>query len=261
MSEIERYIRQAAAKRGIDPEIAVRVARSEGGLNDPVRQSLVKKNGRQEPSYGPYQLLIGGGNSGFPTGMGNDALRAGIDPRDPNQWQRGVDFALDGANANGWGAWYGAKAAGIGNRQGIGGKPQPVGANLMAPPITTSRDVTDRPIVNNTDGMRHEAMAAQAAIPTDPNAAPVDSTLFGRMKERFAAADAKEGGALGPLSKFVENQSKQREALAQEHAAPIQSNLGAFEAADSSRMAQAQAMMSQLMNARKAKVPGFSMMG
>lgn len=117
---IEAYIREAAAARGIDPDVAVTVARSEGGLKDPVRQSLVRKNGRQEPSYGPFQLLIGGGDTGFPAGMGNDALAAGIDPRDPSQWQRGIDFALDNAAKNGWGAWYGAKAAGIGNRQGIG---------------------------------------------------------------------------------------------------------------------------------------------
>lgn len=133
---IEAYIREAAAARGIDPDIAVTVARAEGGLKDPTRQSLVRKNGRQEPSYGPFQLLIGGGDTGFPAGMGNDALAAGVDPRDPNQWQRGIDFALDNAAKNGWGAWYGAKAAGIGNRQGIGGaRPAPQQVASLDPSI------------------------------------------------------------------------------------------------------------------------------
>ena len=118
---IEAYIRQAAAARGIDPDVAVTVARSEGGLKDPTRRAGYVKNGMREPSYGPFQLLVGGEGTGFPKGMGNDALAAGIDPRDPNQWQRGIDFALDGAAKNGWGAWYGAAKAGIGNRQGIGG--------------------------------------------------------------------------------------------------------------------------------------------
>lgn len=131
--EIEAYIRQAAIARDIDPDIAVRVAKSEGGLKDPTRQSLVTRNGRREPSYGPFQLLIGGGDTGFPTGMGNDALAAGIDPRDAAQWQKGINFALDNAAKNGWGAWYGAKAAGISNRQGIGGARRPVQVASLDP--------------------------------------------------------------------------------------------------------------------------------
>lgn len=119
---IEQYIRQAAAARDINPNIAVAVAKSEGGLNDPVRQSEVVKNGVREQSYGPFQLYLGGG-------LGNKALQAGIDPRDPNQWQRGVDFALDAAKQGGWGPWYGAKAIGVTGKMGIGGNP----ANVPAP--------------------------------------------------------------------------------------------------------------------------------
>ncbi|TBG78624.1 hypothetical protein ELG76_04210 [Rhizobium leguminosarum] len=131
MTPLEQYIRQAAAARGIDPEIAVRVAKSEGGLNDPIRQSGVMKNGAREPSYGPFQLLIGGGGSGFPEGLGNRAVAAGIDPRNPNDAYRGIDFALDEASKKGWGQWYGAKAAGLGNFAGIGGAPS--GAMPQAP--------------------------------------------------------------------------------------------------------------------------------
>lgn len=129
---IEQYIRQAALQRGIDPDIAVRVAKSEGGLKDPTLQSYSTKNGRREPSYGPFQLLVGGGDTGFPVGLGNAALKAGIDPRDPNQWQRGVDFALDQAKAGGWSPWYGAKAAGVdrwGGIRGGGASPDTAPAN------------------------------------------------------------------------------------------------------------------------------------
>ena len=112
---IEAYIRQAAIARGIDPDIAVRVARSEGGLTNPVRQSDVVRDGVREPSFGPFQLYMAGG-------LGNRALAAGIDPRDPSQWQAGVDFALDEAKRAGWGQWYGAAKAGISNRAGLGGK-------------------------------------------------------------------------------------------------------------------------------------------
>jgi hypothetical protein len=56
-------------------------------------------------------------------GLGNKALEAGIDPRDPAQWQKGVDFALDQAKTGGWGPWYGAKKVGITGMAGIGNAP------------------------------------------------------------------------------------------------------------------------------------------
>ncbi|MEC5291598.1 MULTISPECIES: hypothetical protein [unclassified Aurantimonas] len=122
ISAAEQYIRQAAAERGVDPDTAVRVARSEG-LQRGTWQSNATKNGVREPSFGPFQLLVGGEGTGFPTGMGNDFIqRTGLDPSDPKNLNAAIDFALDGAKQNGWGAWYGAKAAGIGNRQGIGGR-------------------------------------------------------------------------------------------------------------------------------------------
>lgn len=110
--EIADYIRQSATARGIDPDTALRVAMSEGGLKDPVRQSDYVKNGVREASYGPFQLYMGGG-------LGNKALEAGIDPRDPNQWRQGVDFALDQAATGGWSPWYGAAKVGLGNRAGL----------------------------------------------------------------------------------------------------------------------------------------------
>lgn len=126
MTPIEAYIRQAAILRGIDPDTAVRVARAEGGLDNPVRQSDVVKGGRREQSYGPFQLLMQGG-------LGEKALNAGIDPRDPNQWQQGVDFALDHVTRNGWGEWYGAKAVGITGFDGVSKKSKPIGVSLATP--------------------------------------------------------------------------------------------------------------------------------
>lgn len=112
--DIESYIRKAAADRGIDPDIAIRVAQSEGGLKDPFRQSDIVKNGVREQSYGPFQLYMGGG-------LGNKALEAGIDPR--KDWQAGIDFALDQAASGGWGPWYGAKKIGVTGMTGIGRRP------------------------------------------------------------------------------------------------------------------------------------------
>lgn len=114
------YIAQAAKARGIDPGVAVRVARSEG-LAPNTWQSNVTKNGQRERSYGPFQLYTGGG-------LGNQFQQAtGKDPSDPSTWQAGVDFALDHASKNGWGSWYGAANTGIGNWQGINRGAAPTG--------------------------------------------------------------------------------------------------------------------------------------
>ncbi len=111
---IASYISSAAAARGIDPAIALKVAQSEGGLKSWNMQSTYVKNGVQEPSFGPYQLYMGGG-------LGNAFQKqTGLDPRLAANGPAGVDFALDNAKKNGWGAWYGAKKVGVGNWDGIG---------------------------------------------------------------------------------------------------------------------------------------------
>lgn len=155
-NDLESYIVQAALARGIDPNVALRVARGEGGLNDPFRRgqgpaprSQAAGLGPLENSFGPFQLYI----SGTGAGLGDRAVAAGIDPR--KNWQGGVDFALDEAKRAGWGQWYGAKAAGITGMMGIGGVPvagvaPPVGApaapagtaapafgDVVAPPLVT----------------------------------------------------------------------------------------------------------------------------
>lgn len=114
-TDVASYITKAAMARGIDPQIALRVAKSEGGLNSWNLQSSYFKNGVQEPSYGPFQLYTGGG-------LGNDFMRkTGLDPRLAANGPAGVDFALDHAAQNGWGAWYGAAKVGVGKWDGIGG--------------------------------------------------------------------------------------------------------------------------------------------
>lgn len=112
--DIASYIAQAAVKRGIDPQVALAVARSEGGLSSWNMQSGVFKNGIQEPSFGPFQLYKGGG-------LGNVFMsQTGRDPALAANGPAGVDFALDYASKNGWSSWYGAGKAGISNWQGIG---------------------------------------------------------------------------------------------------------------------------------------------
>jgi hypothetical protein len=116
-NDIEQYIQQAAQRRGIDPSIAVKVAKSEG-LAPGVWQSNVVKNGRRETSYGPFQLLVGGG-------LGDKFKQTtGLDPSDPTSAYQQVDFALDEAAQGGWGPWYGAAKVGVGRWDGLkGAKP------------------------------------------------------------------------------------------------------------------------------------------
>ncbi len=126
VSPVEQYIRQRAQAYGINPDIAVKVAKGEGGLQDPFRRgqgpaprSQAPGLGATEHSFGPLQLYV----SGTGAGLGDRALAAGIDPR--KDWQGGVDFALKEASQKGWGQWYGAKAQGITGKMGIGGTPSP----------------------------------------------------------------------------------------------------------------------------------------
>jgi hypothetical protein len=133
VAQSEAYIRRKALELGVDPDIAVRVARAEG-LQPGTWQSNASRNGRREPSYGEFQLLVGGGDTGFPVGLGNDFMtKTGLNPADPANRNAMIDFALGTAAREGWGKWMGAKAAGVGNMTGIGGSGL---AAMMAPAPT-----------------------------------------------------------------------------------------------------------------------------
>ena len=88
-------------------------------------------------SFGPFQLHYGGVAPGGNAvgGMGDDFTAATkLDARDPSTWKQQVDFALDHAAQNGWGAWHGAQKARIGNWAGIGDAGQtPAGGQGSAP--------------------------------------------------------------------------------------------------------------------------------
>jgi len=101
--DVEKYIREAAIKRGIDPNVAVQVARNEGGGG---------YVGDRGSSFGPYQLHMGGLASGgmAVSGLGDEfRKKTGLDPRDPSTWQAQVDFSLNYAKEHGWSPWHGWK--------------------------------------------------------------------------------------------------------------------------------------------------------
>ncbi len=104
----EAFIRDYAAKIGVNPDQAVAIAQAEGmnptGFRSANQASTVDVSGGQPFSFGDFQLNTR-------NGMGVDALKAGIDPRDPNQWQAADQYALDQMKQHGVGAWSGDPAA------------------------------------------------------------------------------------------------------------------------------------------------------
>lgn len=186
MTDLEQIIRDSAARNGIDPEIAVRVARSEG-LAPGVWQSNARKNGLREPSYGPFQLLVGGGDTGFPEGLGNAFIKAtGLDPRDQATAPQQIDFALKTAAQDGWRQWYGAKNAGIGRWQGI--KPGARSAadagalqRAAAQPILGA-DARQAAVEQQIGPQQPYQPPAQAPVTADPGTSPLGAMLSGFME-------------------------------------------------------------------------------
>ena len=131
MMQTIELIKQEAIKRGIDPNVALQVARSEG---------LGSYTGDQGSSFGPFQLHYGGvAQGGNKVGGLGDVFtqKTGLDARDPRTVPQQVGFALDQAKQGGWGPWHGWKGdprAGLpGGPQG-GQQPQPQsGAPQQAP--------------------------------------------------------------------------------------------------------------------------------
>jgi len=115
-NDVREYIRFAAEARGIDPDVALRVALSEGGLTP------VTWTGDYGSSFGPFQLHYGnlapGANSA--AGLG-DAFTSetGLRATDPATWRQQVDWSLDRAIRDGWTPWHGAARVGIGPYDGM----------------------------------------------------------------------------------------------------------------------------------------------
>jgi hypothetical protein len=258
--DMAEYIRQAAAARGMDPDAVLEVVRTEGGLSDPFQQSFAKKNGIREPSYGPFQLLVGGEGTGFPEGLGNVALSRGIDPR--KDWQGGIDLALDTAAKEGWGQWYGPKNAGLSRWHGIKDGARALGTSLNSNPIASGgyasegpmqeahnrvvqplsppRTIADRPIGTSAPAMT-----------TDPGSLNLEG-LMAKLKTPDAAGGFDDmlaamggGGSSGSSAPQIQPTGFGA-AVASENAA---------------RMVPAQQLMAALLAKKRGKVPGLSLMG
>jgi hypothetical protein len=146
-------IQQYATEIGVDPEIALRVAKSEG---------LYGYTGDQGSSFGPFQLhygnVAGGGNK--VGGLGDTFTQVtGLDARDPRTVDAQIQFALNEAKIHGWGAWHGWKGD---PRAGLPGGPQGEAAPMQARPV---QPILYSAPVNQyaSAGMMNDAMPLQTA--------------------------------------------------------------------------------------------------
>jgi hypothetical protein len=188
---LSAYIRETAQKYGIDPEIAIKVAKSEGLRS--FRSGVRQKSGQEEPSWGAFQLYTGGG-------LGNEFQKAtGLDPSDPANEKATIDYALRTAAKVGWGPWHGAKNTGIGEFEGIGRKTpeQTAAAAAGATPVSEGA-----PVVTKTGT---DANTAPDASRTASGAAA--GGLLDKLKDPTGTAATGLGEAISGLGKAVTGSS------------------------------------------------------
>jgi hypothetical protein len=120
-AEIEGFIREAAIMRGISGDIAIRVARSEGGVDEYAKRGTFATGS----SFWAFQLHYGGIGTpyeylGTVAGMGNGFTKlTGWQPGAEAAWRDSTRYGLNRAKASGWSAWYGAAHVGVGQWEGI----------------------------------------------------------------------------------------------------------------------------------------------
>ena len=103
-SNWEDLIRSRAQAKGINPDVAMKVARTEG-----LGGNYAGDNGS---SFGPFQLHYGGIAKGGNAVSGLGDLftnQTGLHASDPKTVPQQVDFALDYAKTHGWSSWHGWK--------------------------------------------------------------------------------------------------------------------------------------------------------
>ena len=194
---LKEYVRKGMIARGNDPNIALKVWTGEG-LSPGVWQSNVRTAKGREPSFGPFQMLVGGGDTGYPEGMGNAFTRAtGLDPRDPKNVYAMADYAMNHASKKGYGEWYAARDQGIGPMAGIG-------ANARVMPVS----YTQEPVAPRAgpptpyEGLGPSSMAQSGVQPaggqiSSPAAPSVAPWAPGGSKASLLQQFTREGGTGG----------------------------------------------------------------
>ena len=186
------FIRSYANSIGLDPNLALGIANAEGlrawSAKNPNAASTVDVQNGQPFSFGDFQLNIR-------NGLGTQALKGGIDPRDPNQWQAADKFALDQMKAGGVGPWKGDAFAkqylATGNVPALPAMP---GTTLNSAP-TTPAGGPGAPAAPGQPGQPSGGMAA--SLPGyQPNSPGAKMTAKGL--QQLAGGDQGSGGGEAP---------------------------------------------------------------
>ena len=167
MDDHSQFIRNYASQIGLNPNVALGVAGAEGlhawGPNNPNAGSYVDRTNGQPWSFGDFQLNTR-------NGMGVDAMRAGINPQDPTQWQAADRFALDRMKAGGLGPWKGDQfARSWGNQPITGGQPM-MAQNQQQQQVPPAP--TDGPGIGSGYPTPTSPTAVASAAPAAPADAP-----------------------------------------------------------------------------------------
>ena len=188
----EAHIRATAQKYGIDPDVAVKVAKSEG-LRD-----FLGDNGK---SGGAFQLYTGGG-------LGNKFKKeTGLDPLDPKNEDATIDYALKEAAKGGWGPWYGAAKVGVGKWDGITGGTAKTDAASGYGGIGSDAAASERATrIKGTDTSTETPEVAQNT-PQGPAATPTGDFLT-KLQNPQGNASAGLSEALSGLGQAITGTSK-----------------------------------------------------
>jgi hypothetical protein len=197
--EVINYIIQSAQARGIDPRVSLRVFQGESSFNPSAK--LVTP---REASYGVTQLNI-------KNGLGVDALRRGIDPRDPSQWKETIDFSHDQVKRGGWTPWSAAAKAGVGRWTGVDSRDSaattirpPKNIDIGDQPTLASLNPPTKPLSNNRQGVSRENSAERNILsqmsPTETNMArpSIPDAIREAMDETVGGGRVRVAGFVPP---------------------------------------------------------------
>lgn len=154
----EAFIRSESIKRGLDPDVMMKVARSEGFDN-------FKSAIPGEESYSAFQLHLTAGGRG--NAVGDQFVKAtGKDPRDRANEALAIQFALDDIRAHGLGAYHGAARVGLGARAGGagGGSSQSTSMAFSGPITVVANNPTEFSDKLRDLGFKRKAEANQSSV-------------------------------------------------------------------------------------------------
>lgn len=116
-AEKEAFIRSEAIRQGQNPDVWVKLAKSEGFYDYKGDPDAVGN----PTSFGSMQLHYPGVGRNTADGLGTIFTKqTGLDARDPSTERRQIQFAMEWAKTHGLGDWHGWKGAQYANLQGVG---------------------------------------------------------------------------------------------------------------------------------------------